>query len=183
MGRSIPEVSVKLERVPSPIGEALLVTNEQGALVALDWADRRERLETLLARYQGSAELEEHEEDPSAAAQASAAFFAGELAAVDQVAVDPGGTPFQQEVWAALRQIPVGQTTTYSELARQLGRPDAVRAVGAANGANPISVVVPCHRVIGAGGELRGYAGGLERKRWLITHEGAAVPATQESLF
>ena len=86
------------------------------------------------------------------------------------------GTEFQRDVWAALRTIPAGQTRTYGELAKQINRPAAVRAVGMTNGANPIGIVVPCHRVIGANGTLTGYAGGLERKRWLLEHEGALAP-------
>ena len=99
-------------------------------------------------------------------------YFAGDIAALDRIEVDPAGTPFQRLVWDALRAIPAGTTTSYGALAGRIGRPNAVRAVGAANGANPIAVVVPCHRVIGAGGSLVGYGGGLERKRWLLAHEG-----------
>ena len=89
--------------------------------------------------------------------------------------VKTGGTAFQKAVWAALRAIPAGETRSYSQLAAAIGSPKAVRAAGLANGQNPIAVVVPCHRVIGANGTLTGYAGGLERKRWLLAHEGAAV--------
>jgi len=85
--------------------------------------------------------------------------------------VETGGTPFQQEVWRSLRAIPCGTTTSYGKLAAQIGRPAAVRAVGLANGANPVAVVIPCHRVIGSNGSLTGYGGGLERKRWLLDHE------------
>jgi methylated-DNA-[protein]-cysteine S-methyltransferase len=99
------------------------------------------------------------------------AYFAGALDALDNVAIDPGGTPFQQSVWSALRRVPPGETTTYLALARTIGAPAAVRAVGAANGANPIWLVIPCHRAIGSDGRLVGYAGGLERKRWLLEHE------------
>jgi O-6-methylguanine DNA methyltransferase len=99
------------------------------------------------------------------------AYFAGDLSALDGVPVAPSGTPFQLAVWAALRAIPVGETASYSDIARVIGRPSAVRAVGAANGANPIGIVVPCHRVIGRDGSLTGYAGGLDRKRWLLRHE------------
>lgn len=99
------------------------------------------------------------------------AYFAGDLAAVDAVEVDTGGTPFHREVWAALRRIPAGETTTYGALARALGRPTASRAVGMANGRNPVAIVVPCHRVIGSDGSLTGYAGGLPMKRWLLEHE------------
>lgn len=104
-----------------------------------------------------------------------AAYFGGDLEALDPVATDPQGTPFQKEVWRLLRQIPAGQTASYGELANKLGRPQASRAVGMANARNPVSLVVPCHRVIGADGRLTGYAGGLERKRWLLIHEGALL--------
>ncbi len=104
------------------------------------------------------------------------AYFAGQLDAIDGLAVDPAGTPFQQDVWRALRGVGPGTTVSYKELARRIGRPESVRAVGAANGANPVPVVIPCHRVIGADGRLVGYGGGLDRKRWLLAHEGV-VPA------
>ena len=94
---------------------------------------------------------------------------------LDALPVDPGGTPFQHAVWTALRGIPAGTTASYGGLARAIGHADAVRAVGAANGANPIWLVLPCHRVIGADGSLTGYAYGLERKRWLLTHEADAA--------
>ena len=98
-------------------------------------------------------------------------YFAGELAAIDRIPVETGGTPFQREVWLALREIPCGTTTSYGALAKRIGHPAAVRAVGTANGANPVAVVLPCHRVIGANGSLTGYGGGMERKRWLLDHE------------
>jgi methylated-DNA-[protein]-cysteine S-methyltransferase len=104
------------------------------------------------------------------------AYLAGRLDALDGLPVDAGGTPFQALVWAALRTIPPGQTWSYKALAERIGRPAAVRAVGLANGANPVGIVVPCHRVIGAGGSLTGYGGGLPRKRWLLEHEGALLP-------
>ncbi|HEX7389242.1 MAG TPA: methylated-DNA--[protein]-cysteine S-methyltransferase, partial [Acidiphilium sp.] len=99
------------------------------------------------------------------------AYFAGDLAAVDTITVRAAGTGFQHRVWTALRTIPPGTTTSYGELAARLGVPKASRAVGLANGANPISIVVPCHRVIGADGRLTGYGGGIERKAWLLDHE------------
>jgi methylated-DNA-[protein]-cysteine S-methyltransferase len=98
-------------------------------------------------------------------------YFAGDLGVIDRLPVQTGGTEFQKEVWHALREIPCGTTTSYGELARRIGRPAAVRAVGLANGANPVAVVVPCHRVIGSNGSLTGYGGGIERKRWLLDHE------------
>ena len=124
-----------------------------------------------LTRRFGPVSLAEGK-DPCGAASALRAYFGGDLRAIDAVPVDPGGTEFQQAVWSALRRIPVGRTTCYSELAARIGRPAAVRAVGAANGANPVAVVIPCHRVIGKDGGLIGYGGGLERKAWLLRHEG-----------
>jgi methylated-DNA-[protein]-cysteine S-methyltransferase len=112
--------------------------------------------------------------DSSGIPGALRAYFAGDLGAIDQVPVQfDRGTPFQRDVWSALRAIPVGETISYAELARRVGRPSAFRAVGAANGQNPVGVVVPCHRVIASDGTLGGYGGGLERKRWLLAHEGA----------
>lgn len=108
------------------------------------------------------------------------AYFRGELERFT-VAIDPRGTEFQRAVWLALGQIPIGETRSYGDIARSVGRPSAVRAVGLANGANPISIVVPCHRVIGSTGRLTGYGGGLERKRWLLEHE--AHGAFEASLF
>jgi methylated-DNA-[protein]-cysteine S-methyltransferase len=105
------------------------------------------------------------------------AYFGGELDALAGIEVELGGTPFQHRVWEELRRIPVGETISYGELARRIGRPKAVRAVGGANHQNPIGLVVPCHRVIGADGSLTGYGGGLHRKEWLLAHErGAKLP-------
>ena len=112
--------------------------------------------------------------DAAGAATRLARYFGGELGALDEQAVELLGTEFQREVWVALRGIPAGETRSYATVARSLGRPDAVRAVAAANGANPIALFVPCHRVIAADRTLWGYGGGLDRKRWLLTHEGAA---------
>jgi methylated-DNA-[protein]-cysteine S-methyltransferase len=105
-----------------------------------------------------------------------AQYFGGDVAALDTVGVELKGTAFQVRVWKALRGIPAGTTISYQDLARRIGEPAAVRAVGAANGANPVAVIVPCHRVIGADGSLTGYGGGLQRKQWLLSHEGVASP-------
>lgn len=110
-------------------------------------------------------------ENPHGLSETITRYFAGELNAIDRIPVETGGTPFQREVWRALREIPCGSTTSYGALAKRIGRPAAVRAVGLANGANPVAVVVPCHRVIGSNGSLTGYGGGIERKRWLLDHE------------
>jgi methylated-DNA-[protein]-cysteine S-methyltransferase len=115
--------------------------------------------------------------DPAGARTALAAYFEGDLTALDRVQTDPGGTPFQRRVWDALRAIPVGTTVTYSEIAARVGSPGAARAAGGANACNPVAIVVPCHRVVAAGGKLGGYAGGLGMKRWLLEHEGVGQPA------
>lgn len=111
---------------------------------------------------------------PAAIRRAISDYFAGDLAAIDTIPVATGGTSFQRDVWAALRTIRAGTTLSYGALARQLGHPKAVRATGMANGANPVAIVVPCHRVIGSDGTLTGYGGGINRKRWLLAHEGVA---------
>ncbi|PHY21162.1 methylated-DNA--[protein]-cysteine S-methyltransferase [Caulobacter sp. BP25] len=160
-----------LDRAPSPIGELLLVTDETGLLRAVDFHDFESRLRRLLRLHYGDLALETGEA-PRSTKVAFARYFAGEVNALSALAWDTGGTPFQRAVWRALTAIPPGQTVTYSELARRVERPAAIRAVGAANGANPLSLVAPCHRVIGMDGALTGYAGGIERKRWLLAHEG-----------
>ncbi len=167
----------KLERIPTPCGELLVATDDEGALRALDWSDHEGRVRQLLRlQYpQHIVQLVGTPQRPSSARSALEAYVSGDLHAIDAVVVRMGGTPFQQEVWAALRHIPVGKTLSYAELALRLNRPRAVRAVGMANGANPISIVVPCHRVIGADGSLTGYGGGLPRKRWLLEHEGVRL--------
>lgn len=163
-------MQLTLTTYTAPLATLLLVTDSDGALRALDFADYDERMRRLLARHYGSFELIP---GPAPAALISAldAYFAGDLAALERVPVATGGSSFQRSVWAALRAIPPGTTTSYGALAAALGNPGASRAVGLANGSNPIGIVVPCHRVIGASGALTGYAGGVERKRWLLTHE------------
>jgi methylated-DNA-[protein]-cysteine S-methyltransferase len=161
-----------IELFTTPTGPMLLVTDDAGNARALDWEDHADRLHQLMRLYEGPARLEPRAA-PSPARHAIEAYFAGDLTAIDSVPAQTGGTVFQREVWAALRTIPTGRTTTYGALAVRLGRPRAMRAVGMANGSNPISIIVPCHRVIGANASLTGYGGGLERKRWLLRHEGA----------
>ncbi|MBN8529082.1 MAG: methylated-DNA--[protein]-cysteine S-methyltransferase [Caulobacterales bacterium] len=160
-----------LERLPSPIGEVLLVTDAAGAVRALDFADFEDRMRRLLARHAPGAGIIEGQADAKARA-AVAAYFVGDAGAFDGVPVKTAGTAFQEAIWAALRAIPAGETRSYGQLAAAVGRPRAVRAAGMANGRNPVAVLTPCHRVIGSDGTLTGYAGGLERKRWLLTHEG-----------
>jgi methylated-DNA-[protein]-cysteine S-methyltransferase len=173
--QSSPEGFV-LTRLPTPIGTMLLVTDGAGVLRALDFEEFEPRMRRGIARqYGGSCSLRDGMA-PDPIIEALRAYFSGaDLKALDRIPVAANGTPFQREVWAALRDIPVGETVSYGALARRIERPAAVRAVGLANGANPIGVVVPCHRVIGSDGSLTGYGGGLERKRWLLRHEGAVT--------
>jgi methylated-DNA-[protein]-cysteine S-methyltransferase len=160
-----------LDRVASPIGTITIISDGE-FLLALEFEDYDDRMRRLLKIHVGDFTLKELP-NPSGLSDRIRAYFAGDLAAIDDIAVETGGTPFQREVWMALRRIPAGSTTTYGELAKTIGRPSAVRAVGMANGSNPIPIVVPCHRVIGSNGTLTGYGGGLPRKRWLLAHEGA----------
>jgi methylated-DNA-[protein]-cysteine S-methyltransferase len=164
---------LSLDRLQTPIGNALLVTDEDGRLRAFDWDDYEPRLRPQLRRHYGASVSLADGRAPHRIRSALEAYFAGDLAQLDGIECRAAGTPFQRAVWAALRAIPVGRTLSYGALAAQLNAPRAMRAVGLANGANPIGVVVPCHRVIGADGSLTGYGGGLERKRWLLAHEGA----------
>ncbi len=157
-----------LDRMASPIGDMLLVTDNAGVLRALDFADCADRMWKLTKQETkpGAA--------PVAIRKALTDYFAGDLAALARISWDGGGTPFQRLVWAALTAIPAGTTMTYGGLASRIGKPAAIRALGAANGANRVSIVVPCHRLIGADGTLTGYGGGLWRKEWLLRHEGGA---------
>lgn len=167
----IPPEILTFSRLASPLGVMLLLSDPAGRLRALDWEDYEPRLHRLLARQYPHAVTLRPGPAPEPLAAALAAYFDGELEALEQIAVETGGTAFQKTVWTALRQIPAGQTVSYGMLAQRIGLPRAVRAVGLANGANPIGIAVPCHRVIGANGSLTGYGGGLERKRWLLAHE------------
>ncbi|WP_428059958.1 methylated-DNA--[protein]-cysteine S-methyltransferase [Brevundimonas sp.] len=163
-------LALTLDRLASPVGEVLVVTDADGAVRALDFHDYEPRLRRLLTRHYGAVVLSEGRA-PQPVRDAVYAWFGGDLTAFDGLEVRTGGTVFQRAVWRALRDIPAGETLTYGQLAAAIGAPRAVRAVGLANGANPVGVIVPCHRVIGANGALTGYAGGLERKRWLLAHE------------
>jgi O-6-methylguanine DNA methyltransferase len=167
---------LRVERRSSPLGTLLLVADHEENLRALDFADYEARLLHLLHLHYGAFELVAGRV-ASRLNEALDAYFAGEVRALEPLPVSTGGTPFQREVWAALRRIPAGTTLSYGALAARLGRPGSARAVGLANGANPVGIVVPCHRVIGAGGALTGYAGGVSRKRWLLQHEGVALGA------
>ena len=150
--------------IASPIGELLLKSDGESVSGLYMHKHKHKR---------GATPTREWKRDDAALKQSSAqlrAYFAGELREFE-LPLAPEGTPFQQRVWRALCDIPFGETISYGELARRIGQPTASRAVGLANGRNPISIVVPCHRVIGADGSLTGYGGGLARKRWLLAHE------------
>ena len=158
-----------LGRYDSPVGPLAIATDDD-VLLAIDFNGDVKALAHRLSLPDTAADA-----FPDAARPVLDrldAYFAGDLAALDRIAVRPAGTPFQRRVWDALRTIRAGTTSSYRDLAVRIGSPSAVRAVGAANGANPIPIVVPCHRVIGTNGALVGYGGGLDRKRWLLAHEG-----------
>jgi methylated-DNA-[protein]-cysteine S-methyltransferase len=171
-----------IDRIDTPIGEMILVADRDGSLRAADWTDHEERMQKLLCRHYGrDGFLLTPARNPGGLSDSIRRYFAGDLTAIDRLPVQTRGTPFQREVWLALRKIACGGTVSYARLAEQIGRPRAVRAVGLANGSNPIGIVVPCHRVIGANGSLTGYGGGMERKRWLLQHESPRPSSTAQS--
>jgi methylated-DNA-[protein]-cysteine S-methyltransferase len=158
-----------VERIKTPIG-ALLITHDGKFLANIAFADREERRAKELKRDFPDVEVKRAPK-PSHFATALARYFDGDIRVIDKLLVMDFGTVFQKRCWTALRRVPPGTTRSYGDHARKIGHPTASRAVGAANGFNPISIVVPCHRLIGANGALVHYGGGLERKRWLIDHE------------
>lgn len=161
-----------VDLLQTPIGPMMIAADLHGKLRAALFTEQTEVVDAQLRRIYGeNAFTLSPSPDPSSLSTRILDYFAGELAAIESISVETGGTEFQREVWRELRNIPCGSTLSYGELARRIGRPAAVRAVGSANGDNPVSVVVPCHRVIGADGSLTGYGGGIERKRWLLDHE------------
>jgi methylated-DNA-[protein]-cysteine S-methyltransferase len=167
-------LQLTVNRIETPVGQFFIVTDEDGALRLTTWGDYETHLRPSLEHQYGkngfTVEPGRHSGGP---VEAIGRYFAGDLSAIDALPVQTTGTPFQQQVWRALREIPCGTTISYAALAARIGRPNAVRAVGLANGSNPVGVVVPCHRVIGSDGSLTGYGGGIERKRWLLRHERA----------
>jgi methylated-DNA-[protein]-cysteine S-methyltransferase len=158
------------EKLASPLGELILLTDEAGAVRALDFADCETRMQRLLALHYGRP-LVQPAHTASQARGALEAYFAGDIRALDMIETANAGRMFQRAVWQKLREIPAGSTISYAALAQRVGRPKASRAVGAANGSNPVAIIVPCHRVISASGALCGYGGGVDRKAWLIAHE------------
>ena len=164
-------MKLMVARLESPIGEVRIASTTAGVCAVNfedRWATVEERLETRFGKITSW-----EDGDPYRLAPQLKRYFAGSPETFDGLPLDSGGTEFQRAVWAGLRQIGRGETWSYSQLAAHVGNPKAVRAVGASNGRNPIAIIVPCHRVIGKAGELRGYACGLDRKRWLLELEGA----------
>jgi methylated-DNA-[protein]-cysteine S-methyltransferase len=164
------ELALQVDRMPTPLGEGVVVSDEGGALRLFYWDDPTHRWEAALKQRYRHFTLRETR-NAFGHVKAFKDYFDGDVLVIDALPVAFGGTPFQNKVWNALRQIPAGTTTSYGALAKTLGMPAAVRAVGLANGQNPVSVIVPCHRVVGHNGSLTGYGGGLPRKRWLLDHE------------
>jgi methylated-DNA-[protein]-cysteine S-methyltransferase len=178
-------MKLKSDSFQSPVGQVILVARDS-KLVFVDFEGNEKRMRRLLEARFGAYQLEKASL-PEFKSKLEA-YFSGDLEAVNDLKVSTGGTEFQARVWQALREIPSGQTMSYGVLAAKLDKPGASRAVGMINGLNPISIVLPCHRVIGANGTLTGYAGGLERKKWLLEHEGVKLRGSspvpmQGSLF
>ncbi|WP_318376933.1 methylated-DNA--[protein]-cysteine S-methyltransferase [Enterobacter sp.] len=161
------------DKIATPLGPLWVICDEQFRLRAVEWEEHSERMEQLLGlHYRLEGYQRVSASNPGGLSQKLRDYFAGDLDVIDTLPTETAGTPFQREVWKALRAIPCGQVMHYGQLAAALGRAGAARAVGAANGSNPVSIVVPCHRVIGSNGMLTGYAGGVQRKEWLLRHEG-----------
>jgi methylated-DNA-[protein]-cysteine S-methyltransferase len=161
---------ITIARYKGPIGEMLLASVE-GKLVHLDFEGNDERLRTIQNRRFKQIDWQESGAAPVSVTRWLDAYFGGEVRALPMADIDMIGTYFQQQVWRALIAIPSGESRSYLGLAVELGHPKAVRAVARANALNPVSIIVPCHRVIGSDGKLTGYAGGLDRKHWLLAHE------------
>lgn len=171
-----------LDRLETPIGTARLVTDADGYLRSFDWVDYVDRQLKLLRRYNGEVSLTPGAA-PAATRQAVIAYFDGDLQALGTIPWRSPGSDFQLECWNALCAIPAGETMSYGSQAAKIGRPNAMRAVGLANNSNPVALIIPCHRVIGANGSLTGYACGLWRKRWLLRHEGISAFQDNGELF
>ena len=162
-----------MDHIETPIGRMILIARDE-VLLLLEFEEAGDRVARELKARFGGFDLAPTP-DPFGFSSGLRAYFAGDLSAIDGIATDGGGTEFQRRVWAELRRIPCGTTLSYGALAARIGDRNAMRAVGLANGRNPIAIVVPCHRVIGADGSMTGYGGGIGRKTWLLAHEGHAL--------
>lgn len=167
-------MKIEIAEAASPVG-TLTIAVHDSRLVGLCFEGLWPRRRNALEKHDSTCTFVRRA-DPGGVVSRLARYFDGDLDALTDIDVQSWGTPFQQSVWNQLRLIPAGQTRTYAEIARAIDAPTAVRAVGAANGANPIGIVVPCHRVIGSDGKLTGFAGGLPAKRWLLEHENTQLP-------
>ena len=166
-------IAILSDTIPTPIGPMIMLARD-GVMLLLEFSDADDRVAREMKVRFGDVELVPTK-NPFGFSERITKYFVGDLATIDSIPADGGGTEFQGRVWAELRRIPCGVTISYGELATRLGDKNAMRAVGLANGRNPISVVVPCHRVIGANGSMTGYGGGIKRKEWLLRHEGALL--------
>lgn len=164
-------MELMVDTMTSPIGVVRIISDGEN-LRALDFEDYESRMHQLLQRHYGEVSFRD-KKNPADATAILKAYFDGDIDAISRIEVANNGSAFQQQVWQMLRKIPAGKTWSYGQLATAIGKPGAARAVGLANGNNPIAIVVPCHRVIGADGSLTGYGGGMARKQWLLEHEGA----------
>ena len=174
-------VELLIDRIPTEIGTILIVADEE-SVCAVDFEDCEARMHELLAKHYLEFKLIPTR-NPLGISDRLQAYFGGNFSALDHIPVNPSGTDFQREVWLNLRSIPPGKTITYGQLASLSKKPKSARAVGLINSLNPISIVLPCHRVIGANGKLTGYSGGLDRKRWLLHHEGWGQEEVQLALL
>lgn len=161
---------IRIATIETPIGDLTLAARDRRVCL-LHFGASDPIVRGALRRWYPDEPVELHA-DAAGARACLHAYFDGTLDALDTISVELNGTPFQKRVWEHLRSIRAGTTAAYADVARAISAPSAIRAVGAANGANPIAVIVPCHRVIGTNGTLTGYGGGLDRKRWLLEHEG-----------
>ena len=167
------KMQILSDRIQTPIGDMMLLAAD-GVMLVLEFVDAEGRVEREISARFAKAEIVPTK-NPFGFSERIVDYFAGDLHTIDSIPTDGGGTEFQRRVWAGLRLIPCGVTISYGELATRLGDKNAMRAVGLANGRNPISIVVPCHRVIGANSSMTGYGGGIARKEWLLRHEGALL--------
>lgn len=168
--RNLTMTDYLFDHLETPLGELGMITDGNGKLCLLEFLDQEDRWKS--ARRRRFSDIEPKKgKDAFGHLKKLRAYFDGDIGAIKTIPVDGDGTEFQKSVWRVLRTIPAGKTLSYGAVANKIGNPNAVRAVGLANGANPIGIVVPCHRVIGANGSLTGYGGGLHRKTWLLEHE------------
>ena len=167
-------MNLTVSQLPTPVGAVTLVSTPEG-LAGLAFEDRVDSLWRFLEGRFGSIEPNNGGRPDPAAAELRA-YFEGAIGALERIRTDAGGSEFQRRVWATLRRIPGGRTTSYNELAQSIGQPTGFRAVATANATNPVAIVIPCHRVIHADGSISGYGGGVDRKKWLLRHEAQHLP-------